>query len=184
SHHAPPATATARAAARAAPTPKSKAYRKSVVSTEAPKVVMPAGAFCGCIHTSFGWLVHQCRGSIRHVIVWRPICRASSHENKDRLPLTTLYYGAWICPRAWPRLLDGASPRPLKGRNTGHVLPKLGRRNSGLWGSVHHHWRHPGMGRVEVSGFQRAVARDRRPRTIRYQQACRSRTTGATDTGV
>jgi DNA polymerase III alpha subunit len=39
----------------------------------------------------------------------------------------------------------------ITGRNNGHVLPKLDCRSRALRGSVRHDWRHPGMGRHEVS---------------------------------
>src|SRR6266852_5240977 len=74
---------------------------------------------------------------------------------------------AGACARAW-RYSFGPlrSARPAarsQGGNNSHALPKLDRRSGGLGGSVRRQRRRAGMGRLEVSRFQRAVARDRRP---------------------
>src|SRR6266478_6690744 len=54
------------------------------------------------------------------------------------------------------RLRTRRSWRRQRGNNS-HVLSKLDRRSSGLGGSVRRKRRRAGLGRLEVSGFQRAV---------------------------
>src|SRR5712691_9410890 len=73
---------------------------------------------------------------------------------------------AGACTRVCEAVLLPASPRPrgaVTGRNNSHVLSKLDRRSGGLGGSVRRQRRRAGLGRLEVSRFQRAVAPDRRP---------------------
>src|SRR6266481_7466482 len=99
----------------------------------------------------------SCRGD--------PSPRASSREIAERLRFTAFHHCEDV--RACEAVLLPASPRAprsaVTGRNNSHVLSKLDRRSSGLGGSVRRQRRRAGLGRLEVSRFQRPVAPDRRP---------------------